>query len=56
MAGKLTVVEGMALAEVIAANWEQIYNFQARPGDILIDTYPKSGKHIANSNFFFFNI
>lgn len=43
MAGKLTVVEGMALAEVIAANWEQIYNFQARPGDILIDTYPKSG-------------
>ncbi|XP_018417560.1 PREDICTED: sulfotransferase 1C2-like [Nanorana parkeri] len=43
MAGKLTVVEGMAVAEVVAANWEQIYNFQARPGDILIDTYPKSG-------------
>ncbi|XP_072286800.1 sulfotransferase 1C4-like isoform X2 [Pyxicephalus adspersus] len=43
MSGKLTVVEGMALAEAIAANWEEIYNFQARHDDILIDTYPKSG-------------
>ncbi|XP_068105099.1 sulfotransferase 1C1-like [Hyperolius riggenbachi] len=41
--GKLTVVEGMAISEAIAANWDEIYNFQARPGDVLIATYPKSG-------------
>ncbi|KAM4663775.1 sulfotransferase 1C1-like [Discoglossus pictus] len=43
MHGKLTTVEGVRISDIIAANWEQIKNFQAKPGDILIDTYPKSG-------------
>ncbi|XP_063792007.1 sulfotransferase 1C2-like isoform X5 [Pseudophryne corroboree] len=43
MRGKLAVVQGMAIAEPIAENWEQIWNFQARDGDVLLDTYPKSG-------------
>ncbi|XP_069841938.1 sulfotransferase 1C4-like [Dendropsophus ebraccatus] len=43
MQRRLTVVGGMALAEDVARNWEQIQNFQAREGDVLIDTYPKSG-------------
>ncbi|KAM4018869.1 sulfotransferase 1 family member D1-like [Anomaloglossus baeobatrachus] len=43
MQRKLTVVEGMALAEDIAREWEQIQSFQARDGDVLLDTYPKSG-------------
>ncbi|KAM3912454.1 sulfotransferase 1C4-like [Leptodactylus fuscus] len=43
MQRKLSVVEGMALAQDVARNWEQIQNFQAREGDILLDTYPKSG-------------
>ncbi|XP_053552100.1 sulfotransferase 1 family member D1 [Bombina bombina] len=43
MPRKLTSVEGVAIAEDIAKNWDQIKSFQARPGDILIDTYPKSG-------------
>ncbi|KAG8536098.1 hypothetical protein GDO81_027122, partial [Engystomops pustulosus] len=43
MQRRLTVVEGMALAQDIAQNWQQIWNFQARKGDVLLDTYPKSG-------------
>ncbi|KAG9477672.1 hypothetical protein GDO78_012923, partial [Eleutherodactylus coqui] len=43
MQRRLAVVEGMALAYDIAKEWEQIKDFQARDGDILIDTYPKSG-------------
>ncbi|XP_075041818.1 sulfotransferase 1C1-like isoform X2 [Mixophyes fleayi] len=43
MPGKLTVLEGVTIAEAITAKWEQIWNFQARDGDVLIDTYPKSG-------------
>ncbi|XP_063791980.1 sulfotransferase 1C1-like [Pseudophryne corroboree] len=40
---KLVDVQGMAIAECIADNWEEIWNFQARDGDVLLDTYPKSG-------------
>ncbi|KAM4696072.1 uncharacterized protein WCC33_014801 [Rhinophrynus dorsalis] len=43
MAGKLKIIEGIPMAEAIITNWQQIRTFQARPSDILIDTYPKSG-------------
>ncbi|CAH2316634.1 sulfotransferase 1 family member D1-like isoform X1 [Pelobates cultripes] len=43
MRGKLELVEGVPISDVITRDWQQIKNFDARPGDILIDTYPKSG-------------
>uniref|UniRef100_A0A803J306 Sulfotransferase n=1 Tax=Xenopus tropicalis TaxID=8364 RepID=A0A803J306_XENTR len=43
MPGKLQIVEGVSIAEDIASNWQQIQSFQARPGDVLIATYPKAG-------------
>ncbi|XP_071987663.1 sulfotransferase 1C4-like isoform X2 [Engystomops pustulosus] len=49
MQRRLTVVEGMALAQDIAQNWQQIWNFQARKGDVLLDTYPKSGMEEVNA-------
>ncbi|XP_075434924.1 sulfotransferase 1C4-like isoform X2 [Ascaphus truei] len=43
MSRHLTAVEGVPVADLIAANWQEIWAFQAKPGDLLIDTYPKSG-------------
>nr|XP_033816064.1 sulfotransferase 1 family member D1-like isoform X1 [Geotrypetes seraphini]XP_033816065.1 sulfotransferase 1 family member D1-like isoform X1 [Geotrypetes seraphini]XP_033816066.1 sulfotransferase 1 family member D1-like isoform X1 [Geotrypetes seraphini] len=40
---QLKLVEGVPLSEIIALYWQEIKNFQARPGDVLIATYPKSG-------------
>ncbi|XP_029975213.1 cytosolic sulfotransferase 3-like [Salarias fasciatus] len=34
---------GISMIKVFTANWENIQNFQARPDDILIATYPKAG-------------
>uniref|UniRef100_H3AGP9 Sulfotransferase n=1 Tax=Latimeria chalumnae TaxID=7897 RepID=H3AGP9_LATCH len=39
----LKLVEGVPIMEPIADNWEMIANFQARPDDLLIATYPKAG-------------
>ncbi|XP_053329030.1 sulfotransferase 1C2-like [Spea bombifrons] len=43
MRGTLENVEGVPMADAIVKNWQQIKTFEARPGDILISTYPKSG-------------
>ncbi|KAM8933640.1 sulfotransferase 1 family member D1-like [Pelodytes ibericus] len=43
MRGKLEPIDGVLVAETIAQNWQEIKAFQARPEDILIATYPKSG-------------
>ncbi|KAG9463518.1 hypothetical protein GDO78_021577 [Eleutherodactylus coqui] len=37
------MVGDMPLIEYFADNWENVKNFQAEEGDLLIDTYPKSG-------------
>ncbi|KAE8577728.1 hypothetical protein XENTR_v10023028 [Xenopus tropicalis] len=37
------LVRGMPLLGPFAANWENVEKFQARPDDLLIATYPKSG-------------
>ncbi|XP_053871088.1 sulfotransferase 1B1-like isoform X1 [Malaclemys terrapin pileata] len=39
----LQLVHGIPLMEPIAQQWGPIENFQARPDDLLISTYPKAG-------------
>uniref|UniRef100_A0A3Q2NTW9 Sulfotransferase n=1 Tax=Fundulus heteroclitus TaxID=8078 RepID=A0A3Q2NTW9_FUNHE len=40
---KLYDFHGVAMTDIFTANWENVQNFQARPDDILIATYPKAG-------------
>lgn len=40
----LTLVHGIPLMEPIANQWGPIENFQARPDDLIISTYPKAGE------------
>ena len=42
---ELVDVEGIPLFWSIAEHWSQVESFEARPDDILISTYPKSGKN-----------
>ncbi|XP_061445813.1 sulfotransferase 1B1-like isoform X2 [Rhineura floridana] len=39
----LRLVHGIPLMEPIAQQWAPVENFQARPDDLLISTYPKAG-------------
>ncbi|XP_030066059.1 sulfotransferase family cytosolic 1B member 1-like [Microcaecilia unicolor] len=39
----LRMVHGIPLMEPIAQNWKHVEEFQARPDDLLIATYPKAG-------------
>uniref|UniRef100_A0A8C5R6N1 Sulfotransferase n=1 Tax=Leptobrachium leishanense TaxID=445787 RepID=A0A8C5R6N1_9ANUR len=43
MSGRYELIHGVPVAAEIQRDWPQIENFQARPDDILISTYPKSG-------------
>lgn len=36
---------GVAMSHIFTDNWENVQNFQARPDDILIATYPKAGQY-----------
>lgn len=40
----LVPVHGVPLMEPIAEQWDPIENFEARPDDLLISTYPKAGE------------
>ncbi|XP_040009056.1 cytosolic sulfotransferase 3-like isoform X2 [Xiphias gladius] len=41
--GELLDFHGVGMTHYFTDNWENIQNFQARPDDILIATYPKAG-------------
>ncbi|XP_030278673.1 cytosolic sulfotransferase 1-like isoform X2 [Sparus aurata] len=41
--GELFDFHGVAMVEQFTKNWEKVQDFQARPDDILIATYPKAG-------------
>ncbi|KAJ3610793.1 hypothetical protein NHX12_022884 [Muraenolepis orangiensis] len=40
---KIFDFHGVSMIHQFTNNWENIQNFKARPDDILIATYPKSG-------------
>ncbi|XP_067882244.1 sulfotransferase 1C2-like [Heterodontus francisci] len=40
---QLKHVQGVAFPDWVADNWQQVQQFQAKPGDLLIATYPKAG-------------
>lgn len=41
---ELEVIHEIPLYRHFVENWAQVESFQARPDDLLISTYPKSGK------------
>ncbi|KAM6094786.1 Sulfotransferase 1C1 [Chlamydotis macqueenii] len=40
---ELGEVEGILLTKMICSTWDQVWNFKARPDDLLIATYAKAG-------------
>lgn len=47
---KLVDVHGVPLFWSMAEEWAQVESFQARPDDLLIATYPKSGANHPECN------
>lgn len=45
---ELLEFKGVSMSSLFTSNWENIQNFQARHDDILIATYPKAGRLLAN--------
>ncbi|XP_048065039.1 cytosolic sulfotransferase 3 isoform X2 [Megalobrama amblycephala] len=41
--------EGISMVHYFTDNWEKVKNFQARPDDVLIATYPKAGTELADN-------
>lgn len=37
-------VNGILMTKIVSDKWDKIWNFQAKPDDLLIATYVKSGK------------
>lgn len=37
-------VNGILMTKMISDNWDKIWNFQAKPDDLLIATYAKAGR------------
>lgn len=41
--GKMSSVQGVPMVEHFVENWEEKQNFETRPDDLLLATYPKAG-------------
>lgn len=37
-------VNGVLMTKIMSDNWDKIWNFQAKPDDLLIATYAKAGR------------
>lgn len=37
-------VNGVLMTKIMSDNWDKIWNFQAKPDDLLIASYAKSGR------------
>lgn len=42
--GVLFDFHGVPMTTYFTSNWDKIQNFQAKPDDILISTFPKAGQ------------
>lgn len=44
-------VNGVLMTKMISDNWDKIWNFQAKPDDLLIATYAKAGRFESSNRF-----
>lgn len=39
-------INGILMTKMISDHWDKIWNFQAKPDDLLIATYAKAGRYL----------
>lgn len=42
---EVSQVDGIVLEKNMCNNWDKVWNFQAKPDDLLIASYPKAGMY-----------
>lgn len=41
--GEVSQVDGIVLEKNLCSSWDKVWNFEAKPDDLLIASYPKAG-------------
>lgn len=41
--GEVSQVDGIVLQKNLCNSWDKVWNFEAKPDDLLIASYPKAG-------------